>query len=843
MRNRLIAVIALLGMGFFTVAGVQAQDQGPDQDQGQVQGETQGPDQSQSQEPAPTQAQVQAQDASAGVARMSLIHGAVSTQRGDSGDWAAAALNAPIVSGDKVSTGDDSRAELQLDYADILRLSDRAQATISELTRNQIQVQIGQGIVNYDVFKNSEATVEIDTPNTAVHPVQGDGSYRVAILPNGDTEVIVRKGEADISTPQGSTHIHKGQMVTVRGADPNTQYQIADAPSKDSWDRWNNDRDEMIHNAQSWSHTDPYYTGSEDLDAYGHWSNVPDYGSVWIPTAGPGWVPYRDGRWVYEPYYGWTWVSYEPWGWAPYHYGRWFLYGSSWAWWPGPIGGFGFGRRFYRPIWAPAYVSFFGFGGGVGFGFGFGSVGWLPIGPCDNFYPWWGGYRNRFTVVNINIHNGRRFGGFAPLHGGERFSNLRLANTNEHFRRSISTVEANRFGTGSMRARALGAGEFHQGRLVAGNLPVVPSRESLHASNRPANPSTIRSGGPQHFFGRQTASRPQSFEHESSRLQSSIQHNSHFTPVRAEGPRNGSMSNNGARTTFSGSSNRQGSGGVGPQIRPNPSSSMQINHGERNNAGAGNAPANNSWRRPGGNESVNHNSPGMQNQPGFRGNTSHTNNVPRPNSNVESQGSRPASQGGWRTSSRPANLGNGNGSGDSPSMNRSIDNVPRPNNIPRPSPNWRQDNAAPRNVAPGNNVPRPTNSPSMRSTNNGRIDNNVSRPESNQGNWRQGPSQPRSAAPQAQQNFGSRSMSRPEMNSPGQGRSYSAPRTYSRPPLDMRQPVVRSSGRSGGGFSGGGERSGGGGHPSGGGGSHSGGGGGGSHGGGGGSHGGGGRGR
>jgi hypothetical protein len=37
-----------------------------------------------------------------GVARVSLIHGDVSTQRGDSGDWSAAALNAPVLAGDRV---------------------------------------------------------------------------------------------------------------------------------------------------------------------------------------------------------------------------------------------------------------------------------------------------------------------------------------------------------------------------------------------------------------------------------------------------------------------------------------------------------------------------------------------------------------------------------------------------------------------------------------------------------------------------------------------------------------------------------------------------------------------
>lgn len=771
MKNKLITMIALLAMGLFTF-GAQAQDQDqvpPPPPEGQVQTQPQTGDASSqypSNQDSSNPASSNQEASNHGVARVSLIRGAVSTQRGDDNNWSAAVQNAPLVSGDKVSTGDDSRAEVQLDYANILRLSDRSQATISELGQNQIQVQVGQGIVNYDVFKNSGAAAEIDTPNTAVHPASGDGSFRIAILPNGDTEVIVRKGEADIDTPQGATHVRRGQMITVTGADPNTRYQIAEAPSKDSWDRWNSDRDEIISSAQSWGHTDPYYTGSADLDGYGQWSNVPDYGSVWIPSVGPGWVPYRDGRWVWEPYWGWTWVSYEPWGWAPYHYGRWFLYGSSWAWWPGPVV-VGFGHPFYRPIWAPAYVSFFGFGGGVGFGvgFGFGSVGWLPIGPCDPFFPWWGGFHGRFNTVvinNFNFHD-HRFGGFGPLHGGERFSNLRLAQTNEHFRSSISTIESNRFGTGGVRAHALAAGEFHSGRMMTGNLPVVPSHASLSASNRAAAASTIHNNASQHFFGRQTATHSESFEHQASQVQNSIQHNSHFTPVHADG-RQGSQA----------SMNMHGDN------VPHPG----FNGGENNHA---NSPANTGWRN--GNESASHNVVGAQNQPGFHNNqTGFHNNVPRPNSSTAPQA--------WR---------------NAPSANENRNNESRNNE------NRNNDN---RN---GMNVGR---------TNEGRTNedrtNNMSRPGFSQGslsgNWRQ--SYPQSHIASPEQNGGSRNYSRPEMNS---GRSYNAPRSYSRPPLDMRQPVVRSSGRSGGGFSGA-ERSSGGGHSSGGGGFHGGGGGGGNRG-------------
>jgi len=61
----------------------------------------------------------------------------------------------------------------------------------------------------------------------------------------------------------------------------------------------------------------------DQLSPYGQWVDYPDYGYVWIPDAGPDFVPYSTaGRWIYTEY-GWTWVSDYDWGWAPFHYGRW----------------------------------------------------------------------------------------------------------------------------------------------------------------------------------------------------------------------------------------------------------------------------------------------------------------------------------------------------------------------------------------------------------------------------------------------------------------------------------------------------------------------------------------
>ena len=141
-------------------------------------------------------------DSLPGVARISLIQGDVSTQRGDTDEWAAAALNQPLVGGDRVSTGDNSRAELQLDHGNILRLGNHSLLKIATVERaqnelGQIQVQIWQGLAYYSVFKDSEAEVEIDTPNVAF-VVDREGDYRFDVDPNADTTYVsVRRGDGE----------------------------------------------------------------------------------------------------------------------------------------------------------------------------------------------------------------------------------------------------------------------------------------------------------------------------------------------------------------------------------------------------------------------------------------------------------------------------------------------------------------------------------------------------------------------------------------------------------------------------------------------------------------------
>lgn len=137
---------------------------------------------------------------------------------------------------------------------------------------------------------------------------------------------------------------------------------------------------------------------------------------------------------------------------------------------------------------------------------------------------------------------GRGFGRgrFGPLLRNDRFSNLHNFETNARVRGGFSGLSGDHFGRGAgFRPTAVNPGAFRGGKIMTGNLPVVPSRESLSASGRiqAAGSGAARSvgNGNQRFFGKNPVnSRPEPFNQQASKLQSSIQRDGKFSPVTAE---------------------------------------------------------------------------------------------------------------------------------------------------------------------------------------------------------------------------------------------------------------------------------------------------------------------
>lgn len=414
-----------------------------------------------------------------GVARVSLIEGEASYLRGDADDWTGVAVNAPLVTGDRFYSGADSRAEIQLAPAVYARLSSETEVSMLELGPETTQVRMSLGLASYRVRRDpGQGHVEIDTPGAAV-VVRGAGVYRVQVERNGDTDLQVRGGEATVYVAGEQYQIGDGRGVAIEGIGDAARPRIYVVSGEDGWDSWEAQRAGRVENAVSTQYVSEEIYGAEDLDEYGDWQQVPQYGNVWRPRVASGWAPYTDGRWVWVDPWGWTWLDYASWGWAPFHYGRWVFVNNFWGWAPGPI--------IARPVYAPALVGWFGGGwGGVSVSVGFGSIGWTPLGWGEPCFPWWGGWGG--VVVGSPW-----WGGW----GGPRVYNNVVINKN------ITNINVNNYNFGNLRHRGgfstVPIGDFRNGRgritpvggpggrgdfrPIGGRVPVTPTRDSLPATN------------------------------------------------------------------------------------------------------------------------------------------------------------------------------------------------------------------------------------------------------------------------------------------------------------------------------------------------------------------------
>jgi hypothetical protein len=341
------------------------------------------------------------------VARLSYVSGQVSFSPSGTDDWVSAVANRPITTGDKLWTDQNSRAELHVGSA-VIRIGDMTGFSFLNLDDRMMQIRLTEGTLNLRVLRLGEnESIEVDTPNLAFSALR-PGHYRFNINEAGDTSVItVRDGQGEVTGGGSSYTLHPGDQGVFTGTDTLSS-DVEPASAEDGFDSWCNERDLREEHSAARRYVSDDVIGYEDLDDYGGWRPVPDYGTVWFPhVTVVGWAPYRYGHWVWISPWGWTWVDDAPWGFAPFHYGRWAFVGGAWGWVPCPRPVVAV--AYVRPVYAPALVAWvggphfaagFAFGGGLAAGV---NVGWFPLGPREVFVP---SYPVSHTYINnVNISN------------------------------------------------------------------------------------------------------------------------------------------------------------------------------------------------------------------------------------------------------------------------------------------------------------------------------------------------------------------------------------------------------------------------------------------------------
>jgi hypothetical protein len=404
------------------------------------------------------------------VVRVSMLRGDVSLRRAGSKNWEKAALNLPLVEGDRLATGADARLEIQIDARNFVRLGEYATLDIVTLREEGVALSVPEGTATLRLanFDKDREYFEIDAPKTTLAAEQ-KGSYRLDVAQNGNVRVTVRDGgRARLYSETSGFTLRDGRTAELVYTDAATDgdWELSAARSNDQWDTWVDERERYLASRLRYDRRDRYYDsyvwGAEELDAYGDWIDSGEYGYVWRPhvtviNVYNDWAPYRYGHWRWISPYGWTWVGDEPWGWAPYHYGRWVYVNNYWCWAPR-----GYAHYRGRSWWRPALVAFVSFGDSYD-----SNVCWYPL-----------GYRQRDPRSNFFRRARER------ALDQQRIANL--DRVNPIYQRAVTTMQARQFARGMTRGQAA-TKELAMRAVstdpVRGKLPIRPAEDDLKTAD------------------------------------------------------------------------------------------------------------------------------------------------------------------------------------------------------------------------------------------------------------------------------------------------------------------------------------------------------------------------
>lgn len=309
------------------------------------------------------------------------LDGPATLMQAGSGTRSEAEINQPLLAGDRLWVPARSRVEVVLADRNLVRIDGDSELLLERLAASPdandraTVLRLLEGNIQLIVTTDSlgDELPRVETPNATIY-IQNFGTYRVTTDLGDWSEVVVRKGSAEVVTDRGSLVVRADERALVEGSEgEDSEVRAADA--FDALERWGRQlNDEYASADLRYIEDDHLRYQAAPLARHGSWVYI-DSRPYWRPRVAAGWRPYSHGRWSWTPS-GISWISYEPWGWVPYHYGTWdFIPAYGWVWEPG-----------YR--FAPAWVYWY---------WGPGYTGWCPVGYYTRYY-------------GPRFHHGFRFG-------------------------------------------------------------------------------------------------------------------------------------------------------------------------------------------------------------------------------------------------------------------------------------------------------------------------------------------------------------------------------------------------------------------------------------------------
>lgn len=301
-------------------------------------------------------------DAPVRTARLSFLTGRVTVERADNTGGSAAQINMPMPEGTRVVTAEDGQAEVEFEDGSLVRLTPNSAVVLTSLATDadggyKTQVDVLHGLFYAELRSATRYRYVVSAGADAISPVT-NATVRIA-MDHPPTVIAVLDGSVRVVSGADAgggyrIDLRAGESLSDDTAD-RSRYMLTQGVEKQSWDQWNEERDQTASNEASTRTTardgyagDQGY-GWSDLDANGAWYNVQGQGEVWQPNVAAGGAafdPYGYGSWVGFGGSGYVFSSGYAWGWTPYRCGNWSYYGGfGWGWAPGSACGVSGWRR------------------------------------------------------------------------------------------------------------------------------------------------------------------------------------------------------------------------------------------------------------------------------------------------------------------------------------------------------------------------------------------------------------------------------------------------------------------------------------------------------------------
>jgi hypothetical protein len=212
-------------------------------------------------------------------------------------EWQQLSITDDLDSGDRVRTANDGRVEILLNPGSYLRVGGDSEVELLNNALENLEVRLlrGTAIVEATGADGLELNINISTPHTKLAIVR-QGLYRLNVIPNDTTELIVRKGRVILSD-DSHTKVKGGNKVVFSATNVSVaKLTKEEKKDQEGIDNWSKGRAETLAKANH--HINDRMINSA-FATYRDWDPFSRSNGLWFFNS-------RAGCYTFLPFsYGW----------------------------------------------------------------------------------------------------------------------------------------------------------------------------------------------------------------------------------------------------------------------------------------------------------------------------------------------------------------------------------------------------------------------------------------------------------------------------------------------------------------------------------------------------------